>query len=111
MEDIRKNARELASDAKQNLEELTELLNESEGIEALDDTRLKRKKGSSEASKKWEEKVGIKAKSYKLKTDIAEQFAAACKAQNKSQAEVLMILMSSYIALTRPTEIIGTPNE
>lgn len=49
------------------------------------------------ASKKYHEKVGIKAKTYKLKASLTDAFAAKCNEKGESQASVLTRLMSMYI--------------
>ena len=49
------------------------------------------------ASKKYQEKVGYTSKSYKLKKDIVDKFADACKKANISQAKKLSELMQNFI--------------
>lgn len=49
------------------------------------------------ASKKYHEKVGIKSKSYKLKTSVTDAFAAKCQEKGESQASVVTRLMNMYI--------------
>lgn len=51
----------------------------------------------TQASAKWNAKVGYIAKSYKLKKDIVEQFAEKCKENQESQASVLTRFMLEYI--------------
>lgn len=49
------------------------------------------------ASEKYQKKVGIVAKSYKLKKEIADGFKEACERAGQSQAAVLTELMQQYI--------------
>ncbi|MDO4326990.1 MAG: chemotaxis protein [bacterium] len=49
------------------------------------------------ASAKYQEKVGIISKSYKLKKEIVEQFAAACEKAEVSQAAQLTKMMKDFI--------------
>lgn len=49
------------------------------------------------ATDKYQKKAGYKAKSFKLKGDVAERFAAACEKDGRSQAAVIMELMEDYI--------------
>lgn len=53
------------------------------------------------ASKKYQEKAGIIAKSYKLKRDLVEQFAEACDAAGVSQAAQLSKMMKQFIEETK----------
>ena len=43
------------------------------------------------------EKAGYISKSYKLKKDVADRFADACKECGESQASVITRLMEGYI--------------
>lgn len=49
------------------------------------------------ASAKWNAKVGYVSKSYKLKKDVVEAFADACKAAGVSQASQLTKMMKDFI--------------
>ncbi len=49
------------------------------------------------ATAKYQQKAGYRAKSFKLKGDVAERFATACEASGRSQAEVITELMEAYI--------------
>lgn len=51
----------------------------------------------TEASKRYQKKVGLIAKSYKLKKDLAEEFARVCKEEGVSQAALLTEWMTKYI--------------
>ena len=53
-------------------------------------------KAQSKATKNYDEKNGIIAKTYKLKIDIVNDFAEACEENGKTQTEVLMRLMKNY---------------
>lgn len=46
---------------------------------------------------KYQKKAGYKIKGFKLKGDIADRFANACKERGESQASVITRLMESYI--------------
>jgi hypothetical protein len=46
---------------------------------------------------RWQQKVGLISKSYKLKQTIVDDFAKACKDHGKSQAAVLTSLMQDWI--------------
>lgn len=47
---------------------------------------------------RYQKKVGYISKSYKLKRDIVERFAAACDAAGVSQAAKLTEMMESFIS-------------
>lgn len=49
------------------------------------------------ASQKYQERVGLISKSYKLKEDVVEEFAAACDAAGVSQAAQLTSMMQDFI--------------
>lgn len=49
------------------------------------------------ASKKYQQKVGLIAKSYKIKKEIADRFKEACDMNGESQAVVISRLMEQYI--------------
>ena len=53
------------------------------------------------ATKKYEQKVGIIAKSYKLRKDLTEEFAKACEAAGTSQAAQLSKMMQEFIDSTK----------
>lgn len=57
-------------------------------------------KKSTLRTKKYQEKVGYIAKSFKLKKDITDRFTAACKERGESQASVIARMMEEYIAET-----------
>ena len=52
------------------------------------------------ASKKYQEKVGIISKSYKLRIDTVERFAEACETQGISQAAKITEMMNEFIKST-----------
>ncbi|MCL2400515.1 MAG: hypothetical protein FWC91_12325 [Defluviitaleaceae bacterium] len=62
-------------------------------------------KPSTKASKKYQEKVGLIASTYKLKANIVSQFKEACQAKGESQASVLTSLMKNYINGVHPTRV------
>lgn len=49
------------------------------------------------ATKKYQEKVGLISKTYKLKKSIVDEFKQACDSNGESQAEVLTRFMKQYI--------------
>lgn len=49
------------------------------------------------ASAKYQRKVGVIAKSYKLKKDLVDAFADACRKAGVSQAEQISAMMSEFI--------------
>lgn len=49
------------------------------------------------ATRKYEEKVGWISKSYKLKKEIVEEFAEACRSAGVSQAAKLSEFMREFI--------------
>lgn len=49
------------------------------------------------ATAKYEAKVGLIAKSYKLKRELVEQFAEACEKADTSQAAQLSKMMQHFI--------------
>ena len=52
------------------------------------------------AHKKYQQKVGIIAKSYRLKRDLTDAFAAACEKRGVSQAGQLTKMMQEFISET-----------
>ena len=60
--------------------------------------------GQTLASKKYQKKVGLVSKSYKLKKEIVEQFAEACKEAGVSQSAQLTKMMQEFIKQQRITE-------
>ena len=54
-------------------------------------------KASTRASKRYQEKIGIVPRTYKLKSQIADEFKEACQARGESQASVITRLMNEYI--------------
>jgi len=61
-------------------------------------------KASTRASKRYQEKVGIVPRTYKLKSQIADEFKDACQARGESQASVITRLMNEYINKPSHTE-------
>lgn len=53
------------------------------------------------ASAKYQAKVGLIAKTYKLKKGLTEEFAEACKKQGISQAAQLSKMMQEFIDSTK----------
>ena len=54
-------------------------------------------KAKSRATIKYEKKMGLVSKTYKLRLTDVEEFRAACAESGESQASVLTRLMRSYI--------------
>lgn len=52
----------------------------------------------SKATRKYEAKIGMISKSYKLKREIVEQFADACKNAGVSQSSQLTDMMQEFIS-------------
>ena len=50
------------------------------------------------ASKKYQKKVGMIAKSYKIKKEVADRFAMACEKAGVSQAAKITELMEEFIS-------------
>jgi len=50
------------------------------------------------ASKKYQEKAGYVAKSYKIKRDVADAFRDACDKAGVSQAAQITKMMQEFIA-------------
>lgn len=53
------------------------------------------------ATKKYQEKAGYIAKSYKLKKDIVEEFGLACQKMGVSQAQQITQMMKDFIEKTK----------
>ena len=51
----------------------------------------------TKATKKYHEKIGLISKSYKLKRELTEQFAAACEKAGVSQASQISRMMKEFI--------------
>ena len=56
------------------------------------------------ATRKYEAKIGMVSKSYKLKKEIVDQFAEACAAAGTSQAAQLTKMMQEFINITNNHE-------
>jgi hypothetical protein len=54
-------------------------------------------KATSKASKKWDEKNNITAKTYKIDKDLVSGFTAACESRGQTQGEAISELMTAYI--------------
>lgn len=52
------------------------------------------------ASRKYQKKAGYIAKSFKLKRDVADRFAAACESAGVSQAAQITAMMEDFISKT-----------
>jgi len=53
-------------------------------------------KANTKATAKYQAKIGLVAKTYKLKASVAEAFKAACNLSGESQAAALMRFMTEY---------------
>lgn len=53
------------------------------------------------ATDKYQKKIGLISKSYKLKKEVVEAFADACKQAGVSQAGKLTELMKQFVEETR----------
>ena len=51
----------------------------------------------TKASAKYQEKVGLISKSYKLKKEVVDDFASACAKNGVSQAAQITKMMLEYI--------------
>lgn len=51
----------------------------------------------TKASAKYQEKVGLISKSYKLKRELVERFAESCRAVGVSQSAQLSKMMEDFI--------------
>lgn len=49
------------------------------------------------ASKKYQEKVGLVSKSYKIKKELADQFAKKCAQNGVAASKQISIMMQEYI--------------
>ncbi len=54
-------------------------------------------KAQTTATRKYEQKVGIIAKSYKLRRELVDQFKEACDKAGVSQAGKLSEMMQNFI--------------
>ena len=54
-------------------------------------------KPQSVATRKYEEKAGWMSKSYKLKREVVEAYAEACKKEGESAAGQLTKMMNEFI--------------
>lgn len=52
------------------------------------------------ANEKYQKKAGFISKSYKLKKDVTERFAAACEKAGVSQAAKITEMMEKFISET-----------
>ena len=49
------------------------------------------------ASEKYQKKAGIIVKGFKVKRELADEFAKACERSGESQASVISTFMQEYI--------------
>lgn len=56
------------------------------------------------ATEKYAKKVGIIAKSYKLKKELVDEFAEACEKAGTSQAAQLSLMMKQFIEEVKTSE-------
>ncbi len=61
-------------------------------------------KPQTKASTKWEKKVGIIAKTYKLKKTLADEFAEVAREKGSNQTKELARIMQEYIDEWRKNE-------
>ena len=58
---------------------------------------IAKEKSRYDSQAKWQEKVGLVSKSYKLKKGLVDVFAKKCKENGESQAAAITRLMERYI--------------
>lgn len=51
----------------------------------------------TKASEKYQQKVGLISKSYKLKKELVEEFAKACEKAGVNQAGQLTAMMQAFV--------------
>lgn len=51
----------------------------------------------TKASTKYQQKIGLISKSYKLKKDVVDKFAETCRENGVGIAETLTRLMTEYV--------------
>ena len=56
------------------------------------------------ATEKYTKKVGIIAKSYKLKKELVDEFADACKKAGTNQAAQLSLMMKQFVEEVKASE-------
>ena len=54
-------------------------------------------KAQTKASDKWQKKVGIISKSFKLKKELTDEFKEACEKAGVSQAAQISKMMREFI--------------
>lgn len=54
-------------------------------------------KAQTKATDKWQKKVGIISKSFKLKKELTEEFKEACEKAGVSQAAQISKMMHEFI--------------
>lgn len=54
-------------------------------------------KAQTEATDKWQKKVGIISKSFKLKKELTDEFKEACEKAGVSQAAQISKMMREFI--------------
>lgn len=86
---MKKEASQIAQRIKEDAIEIAQILEDS-------DVNEKQPKPQTRATAKYQEKVGLISKSYKLKAEDAEAFKKACDDKSESQSEVLTRLMKLY---------------
>lgn len=58
---------------------------------------MKTTNAQSKATRKYEAKIGLISKSYKLKKEVVEEFKKACERSGTSQAKELTRFMEQFI--------------
>lgn len=56
------------------------------------------------ATEKYTKKVGIVAKTYKLKKELVDEFAKACEKTGTSQAAQLSVMMKQFVEEVKASE-------
>jgi hypothetical protein len=87
-----RNIQALTDDVREKVNELSALISSSDIAERS------LPKASTKASEKYQDKVGLSTRSYKLKDADADAFKKACAVNGESQAAALTALMAHYVS-------------
>lgn len=62
-------------------------------------------KNKYKPQERWQKKVGLISKSYKLNQEVVDAFASACNKKGTSQAKQLTLMMKEFIIETEKEAI------
>lgn len=71
--------------------------NHSSNLEEVEAVPVEKKSTQAAATRRYEQKVGLISKSYKLRKELVEEYAAACAKEGVSASGQLSKMMKAFI--------------